>query len=147
MKVETFLFGTIEIDPDTLISFPDGLLGFEKCTRFKLVHEAEHGEQPASFTLQSVDNSSLALQIIDPLALGFHYELELTTEEAAKLQLADPKEAAVMLAIYKHGEEKGIGANIRAPILLNPSKRLGIQKVMQEVKPSVTLTNLSTAVA
>lgn len=147
MKVETLLFGTIEIDPDTLVNFPGGLLGFESSTRFKLIHEAQEGELPASFTLQSVDNPSVALQIIDPLALGFHYELELTSDEAAKLEASDAKDVAVMLAIYKHGEQKGIGANIRAPILLNPSKRLGIQKVMQEVKPSVTLTNLSSAVA
>ncbi len=78
MKVETFLFGNVEANPDQVIEFPGGLLSFESNKRFMLIHEGEGGEEPVSFTLQSVDDPHLALQIIDPAALGFTYELALT---------------------------------------------------------------------
>ncbi|HET7775653.1 MAG TPA: flagellar assembly protein FliW, partial [Azospira sp.] len=98
MQVQTHLFGTIEVDPNTVISFPGGLSGFESSVRYKLVHEAAEGE-PVSFTLQSVDNPAVAFQIIDPTAIGFQYELELTDEERAALKVDKPEDVAVMLLL------------------------------------------------
>ena len=47
MKVETYLFGAVEVDPAKIIEFPKGLVGFEQNKRFMLVHE-DGSVQPAS---------------------------------------------------------------------------------------------------
>lgn len=147
MQVATHLFGTIEIDPDTILTFPDGIAGFPDSKRYKLIHEEVAGE-PVSFTLQSVDSPAVAFQIIDPTAIGFQYELEVTAEEQAAIKAAKPEDVAVMLVLFKSEESgKQIGANIRAPLLINPVSRLGVQKVIQNYRPNITLSNLSTAVA
>lgn len=147
MKVETYLFGAVEVDPEKVISFPDGLSGFESSKRFMLVHEASEGV-PASYTLQSLDNPTLAFQIADPSALGFQYELALSDAETALLQTPAPDDIAVMLLLYKQdGETKaGLGANFRAPLIINTRARVGIQKVIGRPRSNITISNLSSAV-
>lgn len=146
MQVQTYLFGTIEVDPETVITFPDGLSGFESSTSFKLIHEDFGSDEPVSYTLQSLDTPTLAIQIIDPTVLGFHYELELSDDEMAKLKVERAEDVMVMLAVYKRANQKDIGANIRAPFLINAKSRLGMQKVIPQVRSNVMLSNLSSAI-
>lgn len=144
MKVETFLFGAVEVSPENVITFPAGLVGFENNKRYMLAHDAAH-EQPTSYTLQSLEDANLAFQIIDPSALGFHYELALTDAETAMLHNPVPDELAVMLVMYKQdGEDKiGVSANIRAPLIINSRAKVGIQKVITYPRSNVTISNLS----
>lgn len=147
MQVRTHLFGTIEVDPDTVISFPSGLTGFSGDTRFKLIHESTDGE-PVSFTLQSLDNSGVAFQIIDPSAIGFQYELELSDDECRTLQADKPEDVAVMLLLFKQEDGNQINANVRAPLLINVKTRLGLQKAIgTNARPRITMSNLSSAIS
>jgi flagellar assembly factor FliW len=144
MQVRTFLFGTIDVAEQSVISFPAGVPGFENCKRFTLVHEAEIGKPVTTFTLQSLDDPNVAFQIADPTAYGFHYELELSDAEAATLKADTIDDIAVMLVLFRRDEKAGpIEANLRAPILLNTKARLGLQKIIERVEPNLTLSNLS----
>ncbi|MCL2075803.1 MAG: flagellar assembly protein FliW [Betaproteobacteria bacterium] len=146
MKFDTHLFGEVEVNPEQIIEFPQGLISFESNKRFMLIHEAEPGENPVSYTLQSLDDRTLALQIIDPAALGLVYELELSDAEAQLIKLDKPEDAAVLFVIFKQddGSTPNLGANLRAPLVLNAEKRLGLQKLMI-TKPNAPLSNLSNA--
>lgn len=146
MQVQTYLFGNVDVSPEQVITFPKGLVGLENLKRFMLAHESEQGE-PASFTLQSLDDPAIAFQIIDPVAVGFNYELALNDEENTLLGNPAPADIAVMLVLFKQeGEKSAIGANLRAPLLINTKTRTGLQKLMEKLQPNITLTNLSTAV-
>ncbi|MDR3351612.1 MAG: flagellar assembly protein FliW [Zoogloeaceae bacterium] len=142
-EFETFLFGRITVKPEQVIEFPAGLVNFEDKKRFTLVHETDAGD-PVSFTLQSLEDPALAFQIIDPAALGFSYELSLTDAEEAVLRLAIPADAAVVLLLYKKEGEAtaGLGANLRAPLIINTKARLGLQKILPRLRPNVVLSNL-----
>lgn len=147
MQFDTFLFGKIDVNPDTIITFPEGLPGFSACKRYTLVHEQNGAQEPTTYTLQSLDDPTVALQIVDPTMFGFHYELELTTAEAAQLKAESPSDVAVMLVLFRRDQKDGaIEANVRAPILINTKARLGLQKVIERVRPNVTLSNLSSPV-
>jgi len=143
MKVDTYLFGQVEVSPEKVITFPDGLVGFESSHRFMLAHEVDKGD-PVSFTLQSLDEPTVAFQIIDPSVLGFSYELALTEEEMAKLKAPSMEDLAVMLVLAKGEGDAvaGIRANVRAPILLNTKALVGIQKSLERVRQNITLSNL-----
>jgi flagellar assembly factor FliW len=147
MQVETYLFGSVEVNPEKVISFPEGLTGFEGSKRFMLVHEASENS-PASYTLQSLDNSNLAFQIVDPSALGFQYELALSDAETALLQTPASEDVAVMLMLYKQEGEglAGLGANFRAPLIINTRARIGIQKVIGRPRSNIIISDLSSAV-
>jgi flagellar assembly factor FliW len=147
MKIETYLFGAVEVSPEKIITFPSGLFGFEQSKRFMLAHE-EGKEHPASFTLQSLDDPTLAFQIVDPRTLGFNYELELSDAENALLQSPVPEDVAVMQVLFKkdEGGKAVITPNLRAPLLINTKARVGLQKIMENLRPNITLSNLTNAV-
>lgn len=146
MQVETYLFGAVEVNPESVITFPNGLVAFENSKRFMLAHEEMNGE-PASFTLQSLDDPALAFQIVDPGALGFNYELALNDIDNALLQSPAPEEVAVMLVLFKQdGEKAVISPNLRAPLVINTRARVGMQKIMENMRPNITLSNLANPV-
>lgn len=147
MKVETYLFGAIEVSPEKVINFPNGLVGFEQSKRFMLAHE-ENKEHPASYTLQSLDEPTLAFQIVDPTTLGFNYELALNDAENALLQSPAPEDVAVMQVLFRQeeGGKASITPNLRAPLVINTRARVGLQKVMENLRPNIILSNLASAV-
>lgn len=147
MKIETYLFGAVEVSPEKVITFPSGLAGFEQNKRFMLAHE-EGQEHPVSYTLQSLDDPTLAFQIVDPSTLGFNYELELTDAENALLQSPAPEDVVVMQVLFKanEGGKAAITPNLRAPLLINTKARVGLQKIMESMRPNITLSNLANAV-
>lgn len=147
MKIDTYLFGSVEISPEKVITFPNGLVGFESSKRYMLAHESTDG-QPSSFTLQSLDDPMLAFQIVDPTTLGFNYELELSDAENALLGTPAPEDVLVMQVLSKteEGGTKSINPNLRAPLLINTKARIGMQKIMERCVPNVTLSNLASSV-
>lgn len=146
MKVDTYLFGSVEVSPEKIITFPSGLVGFEESKRYMLAHE-EGAEHPTSFTLQSLDDPNLAFQIVDPTSLGFNYELALTDAENALLQSPAAEDVAVMQVLFKKEEDGkvAITPNLRAPLVINTKARVGLQKIMETMQPNITLSNLASA--
>jgi len=148
MKVDTYLFGELDVAEDKIITFPNGLVAFEDAKRFTLIHEEGNGADTNSYTLQSLDDAALAFQIIDPTVIGFNYELALSEEEKTLLQSPAPEDVAVMQVLFRkeEGGNTEIAPNLRAPILINTKARLGLQKVMEKLSSKVLLTNLASNV-
>lgn len=147
MKIETYLFGTIEVSPEKVINFPAGLAGFEQSKRFMLAHE-EGKENPATYTLQSLDEPTLAFEIVDPTTLGYNYELVLNDAENALLQSPAAEDVLVMQILFKQNEEgkSGIMPILRAPLVINTRARVGLHKIMESMRPNITLSNLASSV-
>ena len=146
MQIESTRFGRIEVDPETIIEFTQPLAGFEGSRRFKLLHE--DSAQPIVMWLQSLDEPTLAFEIVDPTTLGFNYELALTDADNALLQSPAAEDVLVMQVLFKANEDgKGaITPNLRAPLVINTKARVGLQKVMESMRPNITLSNLASAV-
>lgn len=137
MKIDIERLGlkNVPIDPDTLFTFPAGIAGFETCKRFKLFHEEG---KATVFWLQSVDDSAVMFPIVAPEALDIEYQIELSDADCALIGLQSVEDAAVLLIVYRNEAESGkIAANTRSPVILNLKGRKGMQKVLQEVHPSL----------
>lgn len=137
MKIDIDRFGlkNVSVDPDSLFTFPAGVAGFESSTRFKLFHDEAGG---TVFLLQSVDDSQLMFPVVAPESLDIAYEIELSDADCDLLQLRDPSEAAVVVIVYRAESGDGrIAANTRSPVILNLRTRIGMQKILQEVHPSL----------
>lgn len=145
MKITTPGFGEMEIKPESILTFPRGLPGFEHCTRYQLVHEDKEG--PVVFYLQSLDEPEVAFSIVDPALFGLNYHFTLSDEEVDLLQAQGPDELAVALVVYKPVGAEGpntslpgnVSANINGPLVLNLGKKLGLQKVMVGPRYDITL--------
>ncbi|MDR0577017.1 MAG: flagellar assembly protein FliW [Candidatus Accumulibacter sp.] len=137
MKIDIDRLGlrSVQVDGDTLFTFPRGMAGFEECTRFKLFHEEGGG---TVFWLQAVDNAAVMFPVVTPDALDVAYEIELSDEDCALIGMKEARDVAVAVVVYRDAAEGGrIAANTRSPVILNLRTRLGMQKILQEVHPSL----------
>ena len=57
MRIESDKLGQLEVDESTVLTFPQGLLGFDEARRFALVDTHDSG---VYFWLQSIDDPALA---------------------------------------------------------------------------------------
>lgn len=132
-------FGQIDIDPQTVLEFPQGLPGFEQYTRYKLLHEDK--PNPQVMWLQSLDDADLVFSVIEADRLGLNYQIVLSDEEVAMLQLATPEDAVLLLILSRPEDGSApVAANTRAPLVLNPIARKGLQKT--GVRADIVFSNL-----
>lgn len=135
MLFTTSLLGKVEVDESRVIEFPQGLPGFEQCTRFKLFHDATQAA-PQVFWMQSLDDADLLFSVTDSTTLGLRYEIDLSDEEVALLKLANPQDVSVLVMVYKEPQPDSQGhpllspikTNIRNPLVINHKTLFGIQK-------------------
>ncbi|HSC79801.1 MAG TPA: flagellar assembly protein FliW [Chitinolyticbacter sp.] len=119
-------FGEIQIDPNTVLTFPRGLPGFEHCQRFKLLHEDK--PDPKVLWLQSLDEADLVLSVVSSELLGVNYQIQLTDDECALIDLQAGDEVTLLLILARPEADGGIRANTVSPLVLNARSRLGLQK-------------------
>lgn len=136
MEIQTSDFGTQTINVSDIINFPNGLLGFEEQTQFKLFHEESN--DPTVHWLQSVTDNDLSMPVASPAAFGLDYEISLTDDDEALLKLDDINDIQVILVVYKQDEKTNADdinfkAIIRAPIIINTKENIGFQKPLEEV--------------
>ena len=128
------------VDSGKLITFPQGIPGFETYTQYKLFHKIEN--KSCVYWLESVDSPDITFTLVDPTDYGLNYSLDLSDDEVQTVGTEDPHELAVLLMLSKKTEEgKGpsLHANIAGPIILNPEKRLGLQKVLASARLDVNI--------
>ncbi len=140
MKLETA--ETQSSSSDGLIVFPNGLPGFAGARRFRLYKEAD---QPTLFWMQSEDDPGLQFSVTDPALLKVQYEIVLSDEECALLQLEKPEDITILVLLYsEQGEDDmppgdNIHANFLGPLVINTHARIGIQKVLTQIEDFVTI--------
>ena len=139
MKIDIDRFGlkNVQVDPDLQFYFPEGMLGFEAFKHFQIFHQEG---QPMVFWLQSLVDASLMFPMVNPEQLEMEYEIELSDADCTLLELKSASDAVVAIMIYRDATavaEGSIAANTRSPIILNPKNRKGMQKILQEVHPSL----------
>lgn len=143
MQIQTASFGVVDVDPAAIVTFPSGLPGFEQCRRFKLFHE--ESEAPIVHFLQCIDDPTVSFSVADPSALGFSYDIVLTDEEQATLQVDGPDELALLVILLRRfvdGEsiplhELPVAASVTSPLVVNTRTRRGLQKVLSGIDYSV----------
>ena len=137
MHIKSELLGMQEIDPESIIHFPKGLVGLEDRKDFKLFHEVG---KSTIFWLQSVDDDFMSFAICAPDLFKIAYEIRLSDEECADLKLKNEADVVVMLMLNRAAEEgdgssedPAVRANLQGPLIINVAERRGLQKVL--VKP------------
>jgi flagellar assembly factor FliW len=124
MKIETTRFGAVEIEPQDVLDFPNGLLGLEDCRQWVLLADTEN---EALGWLQSATQAQYAFAVVCPRRFVPDYQVRISRGELTPLLLADMREAQV-LAIVGKGE-RGITLNLKAPVVINLERRLGRQVI------------------
>ncbi|OHX14702.1 flagellar assembly protein FliW [Chromobacterium sphagni] len=135
MRFDSSQLGNVEVDEKTIITFPHGIPALENCTRFKLFHDATH-PMPQVYWLQSLDDPGITFSLTLPERLGVRFQIELSDQEVAQLQLQGPEDAAILLMLYRpleadrdsHPALGPLQANLCNPLVIGLSSQRGIQK-------------------
>jgi flagellar assembly factor FliW len=129
-----------QIDPEKVLTFPQGIPGFETYTRFRLFHKEEN--DASAYWLESCDAPTVTFTLVDPTVYGLNYELHLDEDEERILGTSDPRDLAVLMMLSKkeeNGRPGALNANISGPIIVNPKARTGLQKVIVRSKLNVSI--------
>jgi flagellar assembly factor FliW len=140
MKIDIGKFGLkdVPVNPDAVFTFPNGLLAFEDRKRYSIFHEEG---KPTVFWLQSLDDPQLTFPIVASETLDIGYEIELSDEDRALLRLKNVADAVVLVILYRDATNAdapgAVSAAVRSPLVLNVAERLGMQKVLRDIQPSL----------
>jgi flagellar assembly factor FliW len=125
LAIDSSRFGLVEIDPDTVIEFPDGLIGLGG-TRYALLAP----EMPSPFLwLHSLDDPTFAMPIANPHQFFGAFAVEMTDEDAERCEFDDATPVDVYVTVRSAPELDDFTANCKAPILLRRGK--GFQVINQ----------------
>ena len=126
----------LTIDSEKVVTFLQGIPGFEKYTTYLVYHKEENDLN--AYWLESCDEPEITFTIVDPGQYGLSYDLELTDEERDLLQADGAEELGIFMMLSKKQGNGTISpvlnANIAGPVIINPRTRLGLQKLIRRAK-------------
>ncbi len=142
MEIESKTIHNSEPETQTIINFPAGLPGFENHTQFRLF---ELAGSEIVYSLRSVADEETAFSVAHPSHFNINYNFMLTDEEDQLLDFESQDDLLILLILHKDdsaepSSQPTIKGSIRAPLLINTKKKVGLQKTLDRIEQSITLT-------
>jgi flagellar assembly factor FliW len=114
LTIESSRFGRLEVDPASVLEFPEGLIGLSG-SRYALL--SEDPDAPFSW-LQSLDDPSLALPVANPHRFFADFAIEVVDEDAERLGLDATSALDVYVTVRAAPVLEDFTANLKAPVLV-----------------------------
>ncbi|MBW1722065.1 MAG: flagellar assembly protein FliW [Deltaproteobacteria bacterium] len=127
-RIDTTRFGSIEIEEEKIIHFPQGILGFPEQKDYILF---PHKPDSPFYWLQSVTNPELAFVLTNPFLFFEDYLSRLTPAEEDLLKAENGGEVNVfVLVTIPQGKAEEMTANLLGPLVIEVETRVGRQVVL-----------------
>ncbi|SDC72579.1 MULTISPECIES: flagellar assembly protein FliW [unclassified Candidatus Frackibacter] len=133
MELKTTRFGKIEIDPDEVISFKQGLYGFKDNKEFILLMD---DETPFCW-LQAIDNPDLAFVVTEPWNYCEDYEFDLDNEVKKELKIEEKQDVLVVNIVVVSDNLQDMTMNLKAPVIINKNEQIAKQIILDDDDYSV----------
>jgi flagellar assembly factor FliW len=128
--IDSTRFGRIEVDEEVVITFPEGLFGFENYRRFVVLCVDE--KSPFRW-LQSLEEPSLAFVVIEPRHFMVDYTPTIADADVQALALsADTPYLTFVIVTVPPGKPEEMTANLMGPIIINAATRMARQVVVED---------------
>ena len=123
MQVESTRFGTLEVRDDTVLTFPDGLIGLPGVL-YALVAQTDN---TPFYWLHSCEHGDLAVPVTMPWLFFPGYQVEISDEEAERVAIDTGVKAEIFCVVRARAELKEFTINLAGPVIVNSEQRLGRQ--------------------
>ncbi len=120
-------FGEVEYDPQKIIHFPEGLIGFTALRDFIVMPQAKEGPL---FWIQSVEDPQIAFVLTDPTNFFLDYQVVPDRGERDKLGLNEEDECLVLSVVTVRRDTK-VTLNLMAPVFFSPRTNRAIQVALE----------------
>ncbi|MBK5251258.1 MAG: flagellar assembly protein FliW [Peptostreptococcaceae bacterium] len=131
MKVNTRILGEIEVAPEAIITFKEGLLGLEEFKAYVLL---ELPDNDRFYCLQSLERPDTAFFVIRPWDFFPDYEAEIPDGEMRTVGISKVDQVNLYCILTISGEIKEMTANLLAPIIIGGEKNEGKQVVLKKTE-------------
>ena len=130
MRINTKVFGEIEIIEEKIIHFPSGIIGFPYLTDFALIHDEEKGTGAVHW-MQSIQEPAFAMPVMDPLLVCPDYNPELDDELLKPLGELVPDELLVLVTVTVPSDLTKMSVILRGPFVINAAEKKACQIIAE----------------
>lgn len=131
MKIDTRIFGEIEISDDKVIFFENGIVGFPDLKHFTLLHDEDRGTSVGIRFLQSIEEPGFAMPVMDPLIVKPDYDPEVEDELLTGLGALTQENILVLVTATVPSDLKQMSVNLQGPIIINVEERRACQLIVE----------------
>lgn len=129
MKCASTRLGEFEISPAGVLTFIEGLPGFETELEYVLLPFDARRESPLHW-LHSIHNPGLAFVVTNPFLFMPDYQVTLSAADKKELAFGVNDVMSVYVIVRIPDDHRQMTANFLAPIVINESRRLCKQFVL-----------------
>lgn len=138
MKINSRIFGEIEIDEEKIITIPNGILGFEEYKQYAIAYDSENEAKKSIMWLQSLDEPTLAFPVMEPVSVLGEYNPMVEDEWLEPIGNFNTDDDLYVLTILTVPSDiKKMTANLKAPLIINTLTRKGCQLIVNNEEYSV----------
>ena len=130
MRIQTKIFGEVEIDDEKIIRFENGIIGFPELTEFVLMHDSEKPDGGTVRWLQSLQEPAFAMPVMDPLLVAPDYNPQVEDELLKPVGTLDPDQLLVLVTLTVPSDIQQMSVNLRAPIVIQTQSRKACQIIV-----------------
>lgn len=127
MKIVTKKFGTLDVDENSVIEFPYGLIGFENCHRFALIKNEDF--DPFCW-LVSLEREDLTFPILNPQLVYPDFNTALVTDSMGDGHFGRSKPGSIFCVVNMNGSQGRFTINLKSPILIDLEAKVGKQLIL-----------------
>ena len=131
MRILSKHFGEIDLDESKILYFQNGILGFEDYKKYTILYDIDEGKRSEISWLQSLDEASLAIPVINPFFLKEDYNPEVEDELLKPLGEMTPDDIVVLVSVTVPSDLTKMSANLKAPFIINAETKKGAQIIVE----------------
>lgn len=132
MKVNTRLFGEIDIQDDKIITLDKGIVGFPDLKKFTLIFDQEKQDEAGIMWFQSLDEPQFAMPVITPSSVFTDYNPTINDELLEPLGTLTEDNLYVLVTIKVPTDMQNMSVNLKAPIIINTDTLKGGQLIVED---------------
>ncbi len=130
MKINTKIFGEIEVSDEKIITFDNGIIGFPDMKHFTLLHDEEKGKDVGIRFLQSIEEPAFAMPVMDPLIVKPDYDPEVDDELLLSAGSLNEDNILVLVTASIPSDLTQMSVNLQGPIIINVDEHKACQIIV-----------------
>jgi flagellar assembly factor FliW len=131
MLVKTKHFGEINLEDNKIITFENGIMGFEEYKNYTILYDLKEGGKSNISWLQSLEEPGLALPVINPYLVKEDYNPVVEEEVLKPIGEVTEQNLVILLSLAVPSDITKMTANLKAPFIINSDTRKGRQIIVE----------------
>lgn len=120
-------FGEIDIKDEDIITFNEGIYGFESLKRYIVLND----DGPFGY-LQCMDDPDTCFVIADPFVFNKDYAPDIKDDILKSVGIKDAKDVLLIVIAVVTDDIKKTRLNLKSPIVINARQKKAVQVILDD---------------